>query len=305
MFKKYSMAAVLAVAFSRLWAQTPSDPLLMQRGQICLAAVSEYQTWSAYWEGSLLRENANIGTLRTRSTMPMAAVGITRRLNAIVALPYVQTEASQGVLAGQRGWQDLAVWLKWQALDKPCLSGHLGVFAIGGLSTPVSNYVPDFLPMSIGLGATTATMRALVDYRHNSGIFMYIRGSYTGRGNIRIDRDAYQYDGRLYYTNVVPVPNVADAAAYIGWRNQAWFATAGIMYSTGLSGDDMRRNDMPFPTNNMKMTALQVMAKFQPKHFGVSLGFQQVVAGRNMGRSSGVTLGFLYAFHLWNRNTIQ
>jgi hypothetical protein len=44
------------------------------------------------------------------------------------------------------------------------------------LPYPVGDYIPDFLPMSIGLQCKTATARLLASYRHKSGIYMTASG---------------------------------------------------------------------------------------------------------------------------------
>ena len=41
------------------------------------------------------------------------------RLNVIAMVPYVWTNASQGVLHGIQGFQDLTLAAKWNFLDKP------------------------------------------------------------------------------------------------------------------------------------------------------------------------------------------
>jgi hypothetical protein len=70
-----------------------------------------------------------------------------------VIVPYIWTEASQGVLAGDRGFQDLTVAAKYAAIDRPVTRfGSIRVIGVVAASTPLTNYNPDFL-LSIGLQA--------------------------------------------------------------------------------------------------------------------------------------------------------
>jgi hypothetical protein len=188
--------------------------------------------------------------------------------------------------------QDASLWLKYRFLNKSGFSLH----AIGGASLPASDYIPDFLPMSIGIQCKTATARLLASYRHKSGIYLTASGSYIFRSKITIDRDSYQADDKLYNTNKVSVPNAYDASARLGYLKKAIQAEGFIEYGACDGGDNIRRNDMPFPTNNMKSTVVGVYAKFQPKNIGVNARVSHVIDGQNMGQSTAFSVGVLYQF---------
>ncbi len=182
----------------------PNDAIYMSKGQVCVGTMYTNSSWKEYWENTLKRENLNIGTHTTQSVMVMPAIGITNRFNVILGLPYVWTKTSAGNLMGQKGIQDLSAWLKWKAVDFKgfSLNGLLGA------SLPVSKYVPDFLPMSIGLQCRTVSGRLMASYQHKTGMYLTAHGTYAWRSNIFVDRDAYQADDRVYNTNEVTVPNI-------------------------------------------------------------------------------------------------
>nr|WP_295930117.1 hypothetical protein [uncultured Dyadobacter sp.] len=281
-----------AAAIPSAFAQMPNDAIYMSKGTACLAVSYTHSSWDQYWENSLKRENLNIGTHTTQSVMPMLAVGIVKDLNLIVGVPYIWTQASTGNLRWQKGFQDASGWLKYRFLNKSGLSLH----AIAGASIPVTDYIPDFLPMSIGLQCKTATARLLASYRHKSGIYLTASGSYIFRSKIKIDRDSYQADDKLYNTDKVSVPNAYDASARLGYLKKAIQAEAFIEHGACDGGDNIRRNDMPFPTNNMNSTMVGVYAKFQPKNIGVNARASHVISGRNVGQSTAFTVGVLYQF---------
>lgn len=281
------------VFISVSFAQMPNDAVYMSKNTACLAVSYSHSSWDKYWENKLLRENLNIGTHTTQSAMAMLAVGVTKDLNVIVGMPYIWTQASAGNLMWQHGVQDASAWIKYRFLNKSGLSLH----AIVGGSLPVGNYIPDFLPMSIGLQAKTATGRLMASYRHpKTGIYLTASGSYILRSRINIDRDSYQSDGKLYNTHQVSVPNAYDASARIGYLKKAIQAEVFIEHGACDGGDAIRRNDMPFPTNNMKSTTLGVYAKFQPKNFGVNARASHVISGENVGQSTAFSVGILYQF---------
>ena len=278
---------------AKVFAQMPNDAIYMNKNQACIALSYGHGSWDKYWENKLKRENQNIGTHTTQMVMPMVAVGFTSNLNLIVGAPYMWTQASAGNLKWQKGVQDLSVFVKYRFLNKNGLSLH----AIGGGSLPLTNYIPDFLPMSIGIQCKTATARLMASYRHKSGVYATVSGSYIFRSNIKIDRDAYQSGDRVYYTNEVSVPNAYDFSARAGYLKRG--IQAEVFYErTGCDGgDDIRRNDMPFPTNNMKATTVGVYAKFQPKHIGVNARASYVIDGTNVGQTTAFSVGVLYQFY--------
>ena len=272
-------------------AQMPHDAIYMGKKQLCVAGMYGHSAWSQYWENSLKRENFNIGTLTTQTAMLMPAYGISKRVNVILSLPYVWTSASAGNLMGQHGVQDISAWLKVKAVQV----GGFSLNAIVGGSIPVGTYVPDFLPMSIGLQCRTATARLLANYKHKpTGLYLTAHGSYGWRGNIRLDRDAYQADDRVYNTNQVRMPATYDAAARLGVLRKGWQTEVFAERTACLSGDNIRRNDMPFPTNNMQATTVGWYGKFQPHHVGVNARVGYVVDGVNVGQSTSYTVGVLY-----------
>jgi hypothetical protein len=272
-------------------AQMPHDVLYMPRNTSCLALSYGRSSWNQYREGSLLRDNPNLGTHTTHVASLMAAMGITDRLNVIVNLPYVATGTSAGNLLGQRGLQDASAWLKYRFFEKSGLSLH----GVAGASTPLTNYVSEFLPMSIGLQARTATGRLIGSYSHAStGLYLTTHGSYAWRSNIRVDRDSYQAGGRVYHTNEVQVPNAVDLGARIGVLKRAWQTEVFVERFACLSGDDIRRNDMPFPTNKMEMTTLGWYGKVQPRNLGLNARVGYVLDGRNVGQSLSYQVGVLF-----------
>lgn len=275
-------------------AQMPHDAIYMRKQSVCLAVSYSNNSWKEYWENTLKRENFNIGTLTTQSVMPMLAVGITNDFNVIAALPYIKTSTSAGNLMGQKGLQDASLWLKYRFFKN---DKGLSLQGIVGGSMPASNYVPDFLPMSIGLQAKSATGRLLVNYKHKTGIYLTAHASYMIRSKIHVDRDSYLSYSKVYNTNEVAVPNATDVAARLGYLKKGIQAEVFLERFACVSGDEIRRNDMPFPTNKMEMNNVGAYVKYQPKNIGVNARVNYVLNGLNVGQTFGYSVGLLFQFN--------
>ncbi|GAB3272957.1 hypothetical protein GCM10027347_44970 [Larkinella harenae] len=280
-------------------AQMPHDAIYMGKGSVCVAAMYGKSTWNEYWENSLKRSNSNIGTHTTQNVMLMPAIGIGKGLNVILSLPYVWTQTSAGNLLGQKGFQDLSAWLKYRVVSTHGFSLH----AVAGASLPVSNYVPDFMPMSIGLQCRTFSGRLIANYKHpGTGFYVNAHGTYMWRSNITVDRDSYRADNRLYNTHEVHVPNAYDMGLRLGILRRSWQTEVWAERTSCTQGDFIQRHDMPFPTNNMQATMVGWYGKFQPKSIGLNARVGYVTEGRNVGQSTSLMVGVLYQFKVWNKS---
>jgi hypothetical protein len=279
-------------------AQTDMDAIWMNKNQFCAGFIYTHSAWENYWEGTLKRKNENLGTVSNQSMMFMANYGIRNNLNIMVGLPYVWTRASAGTLHGLKGLQDLSLNVKWKPATFKFGKNKLALILVGGVSTPLNDYVVDFQPLSIGLGSTNLTGRFMVDYLRNR-LFATASAAYVLRSNVNIDRTSY-YDTELHYTDEVAMPDAANYQLRAGYRGKYLIAEALLTNWTTLGGFDMTRNNMPFPSNKMNATSIGVNFKYTlPVHTNLSFlaGVNQVVAGRNMGQSTAINGGIFYAFY--------
>jgi hypothetical protein len=282
-------------------AQTPLDGLMMPKGEICIALQYEQVTWDRYWEGSTIRVNQNIGTFTRQMGMPMIVGGITDKVNVILSLPYVKTAASAGQMAGVQGIQDLGISVKALFLEKTIGKGKLTGFSNLSYSTPASNYLSDYMPFSLGLGANELGIRAIGKYELDKG--PYVRGSYAylHRGTTEAEREYYYANGP-FYTSTMNVPDSFQSQLTLGsWLfNYRLRVEASLTTIRSASGDDIRTYCMPLPTNKVDFDRIEGFAQYYFKNNGRGLGliasYQQVISGRNMGQFSGYGLGITYQF---------
>lgn len=276
------MASVGAVK-----AQTDIDAIMMGKKQLCIGPMYSYSSWKNYWEGTLKRDNQNLGTVSTQMYSLMGAYGVTDKLNVLFGAPYVKTKASAGTLHGMNGVQDLNLWVKWMPIEKEIGKGTLSLYTIGGVSFPLTNYVADFLPLSIGLRSKTASARLMVDYQWKN-IFATVSGTYVARDNIEIDRTSY-YTDHLIASNDVEMPDASNFNLRAGYRSDKLIAEAVLNKFTTLGGFDITRNNMPFPGNKMNATTAGVNVKYvvtQDHALSIVAGGNTTVSGRNVGQST-------------------
>lgn len=297
LIKKHTLFAVLlsVTVTAGLKAQTDNDAIMMAKKNLCIGGMYSYNSWTNYWEGTFKRNNDNLGKVSTQTIGLMGNYGITNNLNVIFNVPYVKTKASQGVLSGFDGFQDLSLWLKWKAYQHNVGKGKISLYALGAFSTPLSDYNIDLLPLSIGLHSTTFTGRAMADYQQNK-FFVTAHGSYSRRNNVKLDRTGY-YTTELHLTNEVEMPDMAMYGIRTGYRSKYFTADVMLSQMNTIGGFDIRKNDMPFPSNNMDATSIGINAKYTVpsyKHLEFYGGASYVIDGRNVGQSTTISAAIFY-----------
>ncbi|MFN3802066.1 transporter [Belliella pelovolcani] len=303
MNKLLSMVLALVVSFLlhfKAQSQTPWDEVMMDRGEFCVALMYEYSSWDRYWEGDLLRANANIGTFTRRMAMSMIAVGLTKKVNIIASLPYVSTNASGGTQVGQDGIQDLSISAKIDWVQKRINGGRLLFLTNAHFSRPVGNYLSDYMPFSIGFGAPEIGLRGIGGYKMDNGLVFRASLAYLWRGQTEIERDYYYQNGSVYsrFMNVPNALNFHGAIGYWAFENRLRME-ASFMSLNCLSGDDIRAYNRPQPTNKMEVSQVGAWVQYYIKSdrgLGALAYFNQTVSGRNMGRGSTFGLGLTYQF---------
>jgi Putative MetA-pathway of phenol degradation len=297
--KQVALLVFLAVIGNSMKAQTDLDGIMMNKNQLCNGLMYNYNTWDHYWEGTLKRTNQNLGTVSSQSVMYGANYGITGRLNVMISAPYVWAKSTAGTLHGSRGVQDVSLFVKWKPLLYSIGKNKISLIVVGGFSTPVTNYQVDYLPLTIGLGSTNITSRAMAEFQHKR---FTVNGSatYIWRSNVKIDRTSY-FDTRMHLTNEVKMPDVSQYQLRTGYRGRYLLAEALLTNWTTLGGFDITRNNMPFPSNRMNMTTVGAAFKYTLKqytHLSLLAGANYTVAGRNVGEATAFNAGVFYAFYL-------
>jgi hypothetical protein len=292
------LAAALTPALD---AQTIEDHVMMPKKALCTGIAYTHDSWDEYWEGTLKRSNGNIGTLTTESVTLMADYGITDRLNVIAMVPYVWTDASQGVLHGLSGVQDLTVAAKYNLLEAPFTShGSLRTIVVASAGTPLGDYTPDFMPLSIGMDSRVVSGRGTVSFQATRGWFLSGTAAYTWRDTVTLNRPSYYTDGRLFLSDQVAMPDVFQFMVSAGYVRKNLHVPVSFTQQSTLGGGDIRRQDMPFVSNKMNFSRVDATVMYWlPRTKDLALKAQAAftVAGRNVGQSTTLSAGLMYTFH--------
>lgn len=290
-------------------AQTPSDAIMMSKGQFCGVIAYSHESWDEYWEGTLKRDNGNIGTFTRQSVTPMFALGLSDKFNLLAMLPWVSTKASQGQLKGVSGLQDLGVFIKATVMDKAMGAGHLTFHPAIGFSIPTSDYLEDYAPFSLGLGCPDLSLRGILEYKLNSGLYIRGTAAYQVRGTAKIERDFY-YTTHGIYSDKVDMPNAWVYGATLG----SWLLNNSLKLEitydgmNTIGGFDIRRQDAGFPANNMDFTriggAFHYYFPFNPS-ISVIGSYGQVLTGRNVGQATSYMVGLAYLFQLFGQHPAE
>ena len=304
---KHQIISTLSILISTLCvtlsAQSTTDAIMMNKRDICFVAAYEHAEFDTYWEGSLERTNGNIGTFTRTSIMGGFTYGILDRLNLLVGIPYVSTKSSGGQLAGVSGIQDLSIALKAEVLEKPLWKGKVYLLPVAEFSTPMSNYLSDYQPYSIGLHTDQFMLRAIAQYRLEMGL--YVRGSaaHLWRGQTKIERDFY-YNNGAYYSQWMDVPNAWNyqATAGIWLLDDALRIEGNYTLFRSTSGDDIRTWNAPQPTNKVEADQIGAFAQYyitKLPGLGVIAYYSRVLEGKNAAQMTSYGGGITYQFKLF------
>ena len=299
---KINLLFLLGIGMSAsVCGQTLTDGLMMPKKNLCTGFMYTHDQWTEYWEGELKRDNGNVGKVTTQSLMWVGNYGITNRVNIIAMLPYIKTKASMGTLHGMEGVQDLSLGVKYNFFHKKFEKSAFNTFAVLNFSTPLSDYTPDFFPLSIGTQTTNITYRLTTYFKIEKGWFVNASGGYTWRSNTTLDRPSYFNGNEFFISDEVKMPNVFDLFVSLGYIKNGLQVELNYMQQNTLGGGDIRRQDMPFVSNRMnsiKVGALVMYYLPKPKHLALRASTAFTVDGRNVGQTTSLMGGALYTIQI-------
>lgn len=298
-------AFVLCLLLQPSNAQTPTDAIMMEKRMTCIAVGYEHSQFDHYWEGTKLRENGTIATVKRDAVSPMLAIGLLNKLNLLVGTSWVKTHSTVpngGFFDGAQGFNDLVLDVKGEILKRKMGPGTLSLLANAGFSTPITNYLSDYRPYSIGFGATEYSLRGIAQYRLDNGIYFRGAVAYLDRTQTKAERD-YYYNNGSYYTPWMDVPSAWNYNGVIGiWMfgNQLK-AELNYMGLHSTSGDDIRPYYKAQPTNKVIADQVGASVQYFPKNtkgLGGVVYYSQTISGRNMGKSSQIGVGLNYVIKI-------
>ncbi len=275
---------------------------MISRHNLFTGNIYTYDSWDHYWEGHLYRANGNLGTVTTQTNTWYADFGVTNRLDVIASVPYVWTNASQGVLHDMQGFQDITLAAKFKFLERPFTKiGSLSAIAVGSGAIPLTNYEPAFQPLSIGNQSKRISGRLTLHFQARRGWYINGSSAYTWRDDLTIDAPYYYTNGQLFLTNDVTMPGVFDYIASAGYLKKGRMLEGFFTQQRTQGGGDIRRQDAPFISNHFDYSKVgaRIMWPIPKLHdLAIQFAFGYTPDGRNVGQSTTYTTGLLCTVHL-------
>lgn len=294
---------IIALFPTLAFSQTFTDGLMMDKGSLCTGAMYTHDQWTKYWEGELNRENGNMGTVTTQNVTWIGTYGITKKINVLATVPYVWTKQTGGTIRGMEGIQDLTIGVKYNFFSHEFGESKFKAFGVVNFATPLTDYTPDLLPVSIGMASQKLTWRLSTYYRLQQGWFANVSAGYVWRSNVTLDRPAHYYNGQLVNSDEAYLPNMFDLFASIGYIKGPLQAEFNYIQMNTLGGDDIGRQGPPEVGNRMiasKVGATVMYYVPKPKGLALRGAVAYTVAGRNVGQSTTFMAGILYTIRFSN-----
>ncbi len=297
MMKKLILGCFVMLAPLMTSAQGMIDGFMRGAGKGVVALSYSTESYDDFYKGTNLVSEPNLGTINTQSICLFAAVGLMDQLDIIASLPYVTTSAGQGYWSNQSAMQDGAISLKWRPLQIKLENiGTVSGIVAAGITTPFSNYVAD-APVAIGHQFTSGDVRILGNFMTEFGLFASVQAGYIRRGDVPLDH--VKLDGSTK-TNV---PDALDISAKIGYGTSEFYLDAWYQSQTARGGTNIGQTDASFPSNGISFSRIGITGYYPlpiwNKQLGVSIGGASTLDGRNVGKSTRISVGVVYGLTLW------
>jgi hypothetical protein len=271
-----SLVTVIAVfSFVQLsFSQGRVDGFLKGKGNLDVALGANYETNPNYYAGKNL-----IALERTiLSANAFFAYGFTDKFDMNLSVPYVNVKYGNNT---EKDIQDVALYLKYQYASIKLRNGDAGklnLIIAGGYSSNITDYQTGG-GSAIGQQAKTIDIRPVIHYQSNSGIFVTAQGGYN-----------YKFD---------PVPNAVPFAMKVGLAKAKWYADVWFDGQHGIGGFDYQGNPSPPSFRELGVSYYKIGGTFYTplgKSMGVYGGASYMLAGRNISKGVGFSLGMVFKF---------
>ena len=201
-----------------------------------------------------------------------------------------------------QGYQDITLAAKYNFLETPFTKyGSLRNIAMVSAGIPLTNYTPDFQPLSLGSGSKRISARYTANFQSKRGWYLNGSAAYTWRAHVELDRPFYFTEDQLFLTNIVEMPNVFDYVVSAGYLRRGLMTDFSFSQQRTQGGGDIRRQDLPFVSNMVNFSKVGGLLMYPlPKlrNLVFQFSYAYIVDGRNVGQSSTITTGLLYRLHL-------
>ncbi len=148
-------------------------------------------------------------------------------------------------------------------------------------------------------------------YQSTHSFYLTGTATYTWQTDVPIDAPYYFTNNHLFLTNIVKMPDVVNYSISPGYSRSglmAQFTFSKMITQGGADVGDIRRQDIPFPSNRFIAARAGGMLMYplplkKLANTTLRLEYSRVIDGRNVGESNTFTLGLLetISFHRGRR----
>lgn len=235
--------------------------------------------------------------VRVNSLNLYATYGLTDKIDAVVSLPYIQSKgkapgaviddlsalySTQGYTNVRQGLQDITALLKFKSYSREIGSSILDLLGVVSYSTPLSDYQSNNgygYIIAIGNHATKYTASGVAHLKTSSGVFATAQVGYSLRTSL--------------------VPHALVGEAKIGYAGPRSYLEGYVSFQESNGGTDISQQGFNgfFPATRVNYVRVGASA-YRPvsNGFGITLGANTYVSGRNIGKATGYSAGVTYNF---------
>ena len=240
-------------------------------GEWTVALSYSGEHYEEFWRGTEKVRSSNLGTIETISSSVWLDWGVAPNVDIVAGVPWVEVSCDGPAGLEEDGLQDLTLMGRYRAFS----SGSHRILLGAGVRTPLSDY--DSLTV-VGLGDHTTDVLTRLTYQ-------WTRPRFYLSQQLGYDiRSGAAPDGYPLYSEV------GVFSGPVTW---------GVFYSKLITpdGTDLGQPGATFPSNRQQYDRAGVKAYGRINgSLGVSLHGFTTLAGRNVGETSGVSVGMAYGF---------
>ena len=289
--KNILLASVVVSSATIGFAQSPVSGFMSAKGKGAIAISYSAEKYNeVYLVPAKVDAVPVFNEVANTSVNIYATYGITDKLEAVVSLPYIESKgkgeaaflAANGFDNKRSGVQDISAFIKYKVFSNRMKESTFDFLLSAGVQTPVGSYNADEGLQSIiaiGNKSTKGMGLAIAQIKLDKGLFL------TGQIGYRIA------------TNQVPNAIVSEIKA--GYAASKIYLDVYAAFQNSSKGTDILQPGFTgfFPSTQVNYSRVGGNI-YKPiyKGFGVNLGFNAYVAGRNLGKSTGYSGSLVYNY---------
>ena len=273
------------------FSQSPVSGFMKQKGKGAVALSYSFEKYNeVYLVPTTVKGVPVFEEVQNTAINIYSNYGITDKLEVVLSAPYIKSEgkgnaaflAANGFENTRQGLQDAILFLKYKTFSCRTKEATFDFILSAGVQTPVGGYKADEGLQSIiaiGNKSTKVTGLAIAQIKLDKGYFL------TGQAGFRVA------------SNKVPSAFVSEVK--VGYASSKIYTDVWVAFQKSSKGVDILQPGFAgfFPETQVDYARIggNIYAPIY-KGFGINVGLNAYVQGRNLGKSAGYSTGLVYNF---------